>query len=178
MKKLFILVVLFFISYTNNIRPIYAVDTIASSFLTHNDSPQDPRIVQLSSYLQTRKSPLVPFATTLITISDTFNLPWTLIPAIAGVESNFCRSIPYQSFNCWGWNNGSTRFTNYDIAIETVAKTLREKYVNRGLDTPEKMNRIYASSGAWAGNVRFFMRSIEYFKKHASDSTDELSFTL
>lgn len=45
----------------------------------------------------------------------------------------------------------------------TVAKGLRENYINRGLNNPYSMNRIYASSPVWGGKVVYFMNDLEKF---------------
>lgn len=122
----------------------------------------DEREIKLAMYLASHKSELLPYAHDLIQTADKYDLPWTLIPAISGVESTFCKRIPYQSYNCWGWRNGAHQFESYPAAIEIVAKTLRTRYFNRGYMTPERIAPIYAPpSTTWGGNVRFFMNKIE-----------------
>lgn len=122
----------------------------------------DEREIKLALFLASHQSELLPYAHELIAVADEHELPWTLIPAISGVESTFCKRIPYQSYNCWGWRNGAHRFESYSDAVTTVAKTLRTRYYNRGYNTPERIAPIYAPpSTTWAGNVRFFMNKIE-----------------
>ncbi|MCX7928238.1 MAG: hypothetical protein N2558_00945, partial [Patescibacteria group bacterium] len=55
------------------------------------------------------------------------------------------------------------KFSNYDIAIETVAKGLKEKYIDRGYTTPELIMKKYAhpNSTTWADGVNMYMQKIE-----------------
>ncbi|MBI2616887.1 hypothetical protein HYW55_01990 [Candidatus Gottesmanbacteria bacterium] len=125
--------------------------------------PQDDiRVEKLERFFEAHNSPLSTHAELLVSTADAYNLPWTLVAAISGVESGFCRRIPSGSSNCWGWNNGNSSFDNLSHAVYIVSRTLRYRYFDRGLDTPEKMSRIYAPpSHTWAGKVRHFMAMIE-----------------
>lgn len=122
----------------------------------------DPRPDKLKFFFQSQNSPLEPHADIIVQLADKYDLPWNLVPAIAGVESTFCRHIPENSFNCWGWANGKTTFTNYPTAVEIVSKALRERYYDRGLTTPELISPVYAPpSTTWAGKIRMFMEKID-----------------
>lgn len=120
------------------------------------------RIRILKEFLGKYNSDLASHSQYIITKADEYQIPWSMITAISGVESTFCRSIPYSSYNCWGWNNGVTRFKDYRHGIDTVSKTIRKSYFDKGLDTPNKMGRVYAPpSPAWGRNVQYFMNLIE-----------------
>lgn len=126
----------------------------------------DYRVVQLTKYLRSHNSPAVDAADEFVKIADEFNLDWKFIAAIAGVESTFCKHIPFESFNCWGWGiptgaNSGIRFTSYIDGIYTVSKGIRTKYINNGLLTIEEIGSVYAASPTWATRVRFFMKEIE-----------------
>jgi len=137
---------------------------------------EDLRPKKLRNFLTEYNSPLLPYAQQLIYYADLYQLPWTLVVAISGVESTFCHQIPRASHNCWGWNNGKYAFKNYDYAIETVTKSIKLKYYDRGLNTPERMSRVYAPpSKTWAYKVRHYMNLIE--KESISDMLTE-QFTL
>lgn len=128
---------------------------------TDSASP-DTREERLTAFLEGMNSPLKPYARHLIKTADEYQLPWTLIPAISGVESTFCQHIPFRSYNCWGWNNGATHFSGYEEAITIVGKTLRRHYFDRGYTTPARISPIYAPpSTTWGKNVQYFMGRID-----------------
>lgn len=125
-------------------------------------SPVDLRVLQLRSYLLKWKSPLADSSELIIYAADAYSIPWTLIPAIAGVESGFCRSIIRNSYNCWGWRNGSHIFSTHEEAIVTISQSLRLAYYDKGLTTVERIAPRYAPpSPHWGRKVRFFMEKIE-----------------
>lgn len=124
----------------------------------------DMRVYQLKNYLTTHNSPLAEYSDLLIDRADEHNIPWTLVASIAGVESTFCQSIRPNSSNCWGWNNGKHNFSDYKEGIETVSRNLKIYYYDRGMDTPEKIGKVYAPpSQTWAMKVRHFMNQIEQY---------------
>ena len=178
--KTIVILFLFVVLIPTLIKPIFAadMDNVAQPFLIEDKLLTDKRVEQLRVYLAMKRSPLQNFSHILINIADTYEIPWNLIPAISGVESNFCKILPKGSYNCWGWNNGNYFFNDFESAIDTVGRTLRYKYFKYVLTTPEKINRKYASSDIWAKNVRFFMIRIENFKIGSNDPIDELSLTI
>ncbi|NTV31047.1 glucosaminidase domain-containing protein [candidate division WWE3 bacterium] len=106
-----------------------------------------------------------------VDIADTYNLPWTLLPAIACKESGCGRAIPPGSFNAFGWavytgqSSGAT-FGSWAAAIERVGRGLREDYFNRGLDTVPEIETRYTppsatTHGGWRTHVTMFMNEIE-----------------
>jgi hypothetical protein len=122
----------------------------------------DDRKMKLVRYLQRSNSPLLGYIDDIITSADLYDVDWTLVTAISGVESGFCRQIPYNSYNCWGWKNGEHAFENYKSAIYEVTRVLRLNYMNKGLTTPELISPIYAPpSTTWASKVRYFMNRID-----------------
>lgn len=162
--------ILLFLFLFCNIKLVKAVATAGNSAIideslkvpeTQNFFP-DTRIIRLKNFLNIYHSPLVLYAELIVSTADKYNIPWSLVTSISGVESGFCHNLPYNSFNCWGWENGATRFRDYSFAIETVSRELKEHYWSRGLDTPEEIGKIYAPpSKTWAGKVRHFMYIIE-----------------
>lgn len=126
----------------------------------------DARPVVVKNYLLKYGSPLEPFARQEVEISDKYGLDWRLLVAIAQQESNLCKKIPVNSHNCWGfgiYGNLVTRFDSYVIAMETVAKTLKKNYIDRGLTTPETIMAKYTppSKGSWAKGVNQFLAELE-----------------
>jgi hypothetical protein len=126
----------------------------------------DARILILQKFLEMNRSALTPHAAFLVHTADKYQLDWKLLPAIAQKESGLCRVIPPGTHNCWGWgihSKGTLGFDNYEEAIETVAKGLKEKYVDKGLTTPEKIMSRYAhpDSTTWADGVMMYMEQIK-----------------
>lgn len=174
MRKLFIIGFLNLIILTYSPVSIFASNRVSESsanFKRPVPSPTisvnmpDIRIKKLESFLEKYNSPLSLYSNLIIETADEYHIPWTLLTAIAGVESGFCKIIPKNSYNCWGWNNGKFYFQDYHDGILTVSKNLRQKYFDRGLDTPEKMSFVYAPpSTSWAGKVHRLMEQIKNFE--------------
>lgn len=128
---------------------------------------EDARLAVVREFFQKYKSPLVPFAEDVILSADKYDLDYRLIPAIAMQESNLCKKIIKDSYNCWGfgiYGKKVTRFDNYKEAIETVTKTLASKYKANGLETAEQIMTKYtpSSNGSWANGVNHFMDQLAY----------------
>lgn len=126
----------------------------------------DKRAKILSDYLSKYNSPLQYHSQDFVDAADQYGLDWKMLPAIAGVESTFGKHIP-GGYNAYGWAiyNSSSRFgfKSWRDGMFTVAKGLRENYLNRGLNNPYQMNRVYAASPHWGGKVTYFMNDLEKF---------------
>ena len=127
----------------------------------------DARPVIIQKYLEKYDSPLLPYAQDLFNASEKYGVDYRLIVAIAQCESNLCKKSPSGSFNCWGFENGETKFLSWQQAFDQVAKTLKEKYLDQGLTTPEQIMPKYAppsveKGGPWAKCVTQFMEDLEY----------------
>jgi len=130
---------------------------------------EDARPVIIEKYLKKHKSPLLPYARQLLEASERYGVDYRLIVAIAQCESNLCKRAPAGSYNCWGFENGETRFLSWEQALNQVAKTLRERYLDQGLTTPEQIMPKYAppsveKGGPWAKCVNQFIEELEYGK--------------
>lgn len=128
---------------------------------------EDARPVIIREYLEKYDSPLAPYYLDLFNASEKYGVDYKLIVAIAQCESNLCKKSPEGSFNCWGFENGETRFLSWQQAFEQVAKTLKERYLDMGLTTPEQIMPKYAppsveKGGPWAKCVTQFMEDLEY----------------
>lgn len=133
---------------------------------------KESRPLILEKYLKSYNSPLADHAQTLINAADKYNLDWRLLPAIAGQESTFCRTIPHNSHNCWGWaihERYTKKFETWEGAIETVGKGLKEGYIDKGLTTPEQIMTRYCPrsiterGGSWATAVNYFLWEMDNF---------------
>ena len=119
-----------------------------------------PRI--LREYLQKHKSPLSDYAVKMVFYADLYEIDWRLVPAISGVESTFGKNLPKNSYNAYGWANGKYYFESWEDSIETVSRTLREKYYDRGATNIAKISRRYAPpSSTWGWKVKYFMNQID-----------------
>ena len=134
----------------------------ASARLKTNLSEEDKRTKKLVFFLGENNSPLTEFANDFIKAADKYELDWRLVAAITGVESTFGKRIPQGSFNAYGWGNGKIDFESWPQSIEHVSSVLSEKYVAKGLDTPQKMASVYAPpSQTWGSKVTYFMKKID-----------------
>ncbi|MBI2314596.1 glucosaminidase domain-containing protein, partial [Candidatus Daviesbacteria bacterium] len=122
-------------------------------------------------------SPLQYHAQDFVDAADAYRLDWKLIPSIAGVESTFGKHIP-GGFNAWGWGVYGTQaiyFDSWRDGIFTLAKGLKEGYLDKGLKDPYAMNRVYAASPHWGKNVTFFMQDLEKFASEFVDNDSDFS---
>jgi hypothetical protein len=126
----------------------------------------DARPILVRKYLEKYKSPLVPYAKMIVELSDTYGFEYYWIVAIAQQESNLCKKIPENSFNCWGYGihkRGTLRFENYELALKSYAEYLKREYFDKGLNTTELIMKKYcpSSNGSWAYGVSKFINDIE-----------------
>lgn len=134
--------------------------------VSQNIVADDARPLIVRQYLEQHQSPLLPYADFLCAMAEKYGLDYRLMIAIAQCESNLCKKSPAGSFNCWGFENGATRFLSWEQAIEQVAKTLKEGYIDQGLTTPEQIMPKYAppsveKGGPWAKCVNQFLEELE-----------------
>lgn len=128
---------------------------------------KDERVAILKSFFRQHNSPLYDHAEFIVKTADKYGLDFKLLPAIAMQESNVCRVIPNNSYNCWGWGiygGQVTRFSSYPEAIDTVARGLKNNYIDKGLITPDEIMRKYnpgSPNGSWANGVNTFLKVLE-----------------
>ncbi len=132
----------------------------------------DKEALILQKYLAQFDSPMQDQAQDFIDAAKTYDLDWKMLPAIAGVESTFGKQIP-GGFNAYGWGvygDQALYFKSWTDGIFTVAKGLREGYLNKGYTDPYTINRIYAASPSWGSRVTYFMQDLEKFAKNFNSS--------
>lgn len=122
----------------------------------------------LDRYLESKASPMAGAGAALLTAGVEHRIDPRLLVAIAGAESYF-GLITCAPFNGWGWGcpNGPYRFTSWADGIDTIARGLRENYLDDGLTTVGEIHLRYAPPNAtndptnlnygWADNVARFL---------------------
>lgn len=139
---------------------IQAIDTIIK---------QDARATIVANFFSGYSSPLSDFAEEFIQAADKYNLDYRLLPAISMQESIGAKRIIKGSYNPFGfgiYGDKVIKFSSFEEAIETVAKTLRTNYLDEGLTTPETIMTKYtppslAKGGSWAKGVSSFMSELK-----------------
>lgn len=131
-----------------------------------NSEAIDQRVKILENFLLKYNSPLYPYAKKIILLSDQYGFHYGLLPSIAMIESNLCRKIPANSYNCWGWGiygKTVTRFSSFDEALSTVALGLKENYIDHGFVSVEEIMAKYNPSNHnnWAGGVNYFLKMFD-----------------
>jgi len=126
----------------------------------------DARSLIVKNYLERWNSPMSHLSDFIVQMADKYSLDFRLVTAISQQESNVCKIIPPDSYNCWGWgihSKGSLGFSSYEEGIETVSKGLREEYLNKGYNTVEEIMSKYtpSSNGSWANGVNTFMSDMQ-----------------
>lgn len=86
----------------------------------------DPREDILRQFFERRSSSLGQSARTFISVADRYELDYTLLPAISGVESGLEKAGNTTDFNPFGYMcpGGPCRFDSFEQAIERVGKTI------------------------------------------------------
>ena len=145
---------------------IYASLPIDFPSISEKVQSSDARPEIIKNYLLRYKSPLVSFAGYIVQAADEFDIDYRLTTAIAQQESNLCKIIPPNTYNCWGWgihSEGTLGFSSYEEGIRAVTMGLAQNYITLGLDTPEKIMSKYTplSNGSWAKGVEQFLNEME-----------------
>lgn len=129
--------------------------------------PEDARVEMIRQFLARYNSPLEPHAQFIVDTAEKYDMDYRLIPAIAMQESNLCKKSRPEAYNCWGfgiYGDKYLHFDSYEHGIETVTRTLAEKYKDKhGLATPEQIMSMYtpSSNGSWANGVNHFMEKMQ-----------------
>lgn len=135
----------------------------------------DPRVKKLMKFLKKRNSPLTEFSSHFVEVADRYYLDWRLLPAISCKESTCGKTIPWNhyenkpSYNPFGWGVYGTNaiyFESWQSSIEGVGKSIKEKYYDNGLTTPDLIEPIYNPQSLlkghpWSHGVNSLMAEIE-----------------
>jgi len=149
-------------SYGKNIGEIKGMSTTVQA--------ADAREVLLANFLERYSSPLQPYdeyAHKIVAISDKYGIDFRLLPAIAMQESNLCKVIPPETYNCLGFGihkKGTLGFDSYEAAFDRAGREIKANYIDRGLVTPNQIMRKYtpSSTGSWGDSVNQWMSEMRY----------------
>ena len=164
--NLFEVILILAINYGKPTPTIKPEPTVISAPVEQKNT--DPRVVVLENYLTSKKSPLAQSAHTFIEVADQYQLEWTLLPAIAGVESGFERAGNTNDFNAWGYmcKNRPCSFASFDEGIRTVARTIGTsrayaKYRDTGEISDLAIPYNYVDPEDWSRKVQYFQEEIK-----------------
>ena len=134
----------------------------------------DARPEILRQYLHKFKSPLEEHSDLIVRLADQNNFDYRWLVAIAQQESNLCKRIPVNSYNCWGWgiypdpNDPTvlkvTRFQSYEDALNRIAPQFKKIFIgDASHKDPSKVMQKYTppSDGSWAFAVNQFFSDME-----------------
>ncbi len=144
-----------------------------NSTIEHDINYKDVRSAKLQAFFYHYRAPIemINAASAYIQAADQYNLPWSLLPAIACKESGCGRMMPKDSNNPFGWgvwtgSNTGVNFTDFSNAIWHVSMKIRTDYFDKGFDTLGEIETKYTPPSAngsqhWQKDVDFFMNQIE-----------------
>ncbi len=127
----------------------------------------DARPEIIRQYLKKYESPLEPLAQLIVDLADENNYDYRWMVAIAQQESNLCKKIPENSFNCWGWGiygTKVTRFDSYEEAMRRIAPQFTKIFLKGDHNKdPMVVMKTYTppSDGSWANGVSAFFEHLE-----------------
>ena len=155
------------INYLNTVGPTVAAAESQENILEGEIlgvQIEDMRPHYVANFLENTK--LEPYSLYIVEVSDKYGIDYRLIPAIAMKESGGGNAIVESTHNAWGFENGKTVWPTWEEAIDNVGKTLKNRYVDRGMTTPDEMMPVYAppqmhTGGKWAKDINRFFSQIE-----------------
>jgi hypothetical protein len=152
-------------------KTIYAIGTSTGQVkgLTTSIKTADARPVIISEFLEKNNAPLKPYdywGDFLTKLADKYKLDFRLLPSIMMQESNLCKKIPDNTFNCLGLgihSRGTWGFKSFEENFDAAASILRKNYLDKGYETPEEIQMKYTpkSNGSWQHAVNYFMDVLE-----------------
>jgi len=120
---------------------------------------KDNRAKKLKKYLEFKNSPYADKADFFVKTADKYNIDYTLLPSISGIESSFGKFLMPNSHNPFGWGGGRIYYNSWEECIEAVAKGIANHYPS---DNPEEIGPIYTPPNyvKWIASVKQFQNEI------------------
>ena len=130
------------------------------------DETFNQRVETLEVFFESYDSPLKEHSETFVEVAEKYDLDYRLLPSISCMESSCGKRLLPESYNPFGWGiygNNAIYFKDYDEAIETVGKGIKDNYVDKGLDSIDKMAPVYTPPNhvKWLNGVRYFYNEID-----------------
>jgi len=150
---------------TQQIKSINAFTRFLPSVLGLSATPEDNTTESVKKYLNKYKSPMKESTPALVQWAREYDVDPFLILAIAQCETNLGKKSPENCFNAFGlgiYGDKKLCFEDWDDGFRFMAKTLRQKYHDQDLYTPEEIMEKYCptsiekSDGHWAKCVNRF----------------------
>lgn len=86
---------------------------------------REERIAKVAAYFETYNMPAAQYAESFVRYADEYGVDWTLVPAIAFLESSgFRNSCKSATFSGLGWGSCKINFSSYDESIRIVTMNL------------------------------------------------------
>lgn len=164
----------FYISNTKVVRQVnqnfklYVALPQNSILVSENIDFVDARAKIIENFFKGYNSPLANLSQVFVSVADKYKLDYKLLPSIAMQESNGGKKVIADSNNPFGYGiyGGQVKkFDSFEEAIDRVGRGLREDYLDKGLDTPEKIMPKYTPpsvviGGPWAKGVSSFIEEL------------------
>ena len=129
----------------------------------------DQAIKIIHQYYKKYKSPMRGTAEALVEICRENDIDPFLIVAIAQCETNLGKKSPEDCYNPFGlgiYGKKKICFDSWEQSYQTMVKTLRKRYFDKGLTTPEQIMVKYCpasiekADGHWAKCVNRFIKEV------------------
>lgn len=131
-----------------NDKKVEIVDGISNEDMARLNSNPDPEMIKL--YMKS--------------IADQYNVDWKLVYAIGYHESgNYNSSLAQRNNNYFGRKASSGGYASWatpEEGIQNQFAYLNDKYFARGLNTPAKINPVYAEDSSWQFAVQSVMNTL------------------
>jgi hypothetical protein len=160
MKNLKLLMVwIVLTSYFLMAGPVLAEKSMLTGKLNYRDYLV--KKVVIHNMLEKHNSPMLGESDSFIKACMTYDLNCYLLPSISGLESSFGKAMINETHNPFGWGGGTIYFKSWEEAYMSVARGLKNNYLEKGALTINQIAPIYAASPTWAQRVSFFLSKFE-----------------
>lgn len=100
----------------------------------------------------------------MCSIAPEYGVDWKLVYAIGYHESgNYNSSLAQRNNNYFGRKANSSGYASWATPEEGIRNQfvyLKTRYFDRGMDTPEKINPVYAEDNSWHSAVESVMNTL------------------
>ncbi|KKQ36040.1 MAG: hypothetical protein US52_C0011G0004 [candidate division WS6 bacterium GW2011_GWA2_37_6] len=145
--------------------------TVQSVELSYTSYDYRARVFDL--YFKKNNSPLYGHGQAFAAACDRYSTPHdcTLLPAIAKVETDLCKTAGSAAqFNCWGYGGSAENrivYKNFDQAADDITKRLMAGYSAKFFTDPEYGELTYCGPhcSQWGDHVKTVQNDLKQFAK-------------